>query len=89
MTTYRLREGLGEEDLRQLAKKFAEVGHAPGVIAHYLRLDGTGGFVIQQRQDDPEARYENILRYTPWIVAETVPIATVEQAFPVIQRVYG
>jgi len=43
---------------------------------------------LQQRQDDPEASYENILRYQPWIVADVVPVATAEDAFPVIQRVY-
>jgi hypothetical protein len=65
MITYRLGEDLGEDDLRNLTTKFTEVGNAPGVIAHYVRLDGTGGFILQHRQEDPQASYDNILRYQP------------------------
>ena len=89
MITYHLREDLGEDDLRRLTKQFAEVGSAPGVLAHYVRLDGTGGFILQERQENPEAGYENMLRYQPWIRAEATAVTTVEDAFPVIQRVYG
>lgn len=89
MITYRFRENLGEDGLRKLTKQFAEVGNAPGVIAHYVRLDGTGGFVLQQQQEDPEAGYENMLRYQPWLHTEAIAVTTVEDAFPVIQRVYG
>lgn len=89
MITYRFRGGLGEDDLRKLTKKFAEVGQAPGVVAHYVRLDGGGGFMLQEQQEDPEAGYENALRYLPWVESEEVPVATVEEAFPVVLRVYG
>lgn len=89
MITYRFRGGLGEDDLRKLTKKFTEVGQAPGVVAHYVRLDGGGGFMLQEQQEDPEAGYENALRYQPWVELEEVPVATVEEAFPVVLRVYG
>jgi hypothetical protein len=56
LITYRLREGFDEEGLRQLTKKFTEVGNAPGVIADYACLAGTGGFVIQESQEDPEGQ---------------------------------
>jgi hypothetical protein len=89
MITYRFRAGLGEEDLRKLTKRFAEVGQPPGVIAHYVRLDGAGGFMLQEPQEDPEAVYENALRYQPWIEIEIAPIGTIEEGFPVALRVYG
>jgi hypothetical protein len=89
MTAYRYREGLGEEDRRKLTKKFLETGLVPGVIAHYERLDGRGGFIIEEVTEDPEAGYEVTLQYTPWIEYEVYPITTMEEAFPVIQRVYG
>ncbi len=87
--TYRFRGGLGEDDLKKLTKKFAEVGQPPGVVAHYVRLDGSGGFMIQELQEDPEAAYENALRYQPWIEIEIVSVASIEEAFPVALRVYG
>lgn len=90
MTVYRYRQNLGEQDLRQLTKKFAELGTARGVIAHYERLDGMGGFMIEEpSEDDTERSYEITLRYTPWLELEVFPITTMEEAFPVIQRVYG
>jgi Domain of unknown function (DUF3303) len=89
MGTYRYREGLAEADLRQLVKEFLEFGVAPGVIAHYERLDGSGGFVIQELPEDPEKAFEVTLRYRPWIDFEVIPVTTLEDAFPIIQRVYG
>lgn len=89
MTAYRYREGLGEEDFRKLTKKFLEIGTAPEVIAHYERLDGKGGFTIEELPEDPEAGYEITLRYGPWVEYEVFNITTMEDAFPVIQRVYG
>jgi hypothetical protein len=89
MLTYHFRGGLGEEDLRKLTKKFAEVGPPPGVIAHYVRVDGAGGFMLQEQQEDLEAVYENALRYQPWIEIEIAPVATIEEGFPVALKVYG
>ena len=89
MTVYHYREHLGEDDLRTLTKKFAELGLAPTVIAHYERLDGKGGFMIEDVPEDAERGYEFTLRYSPWIEQEVFPITTMEDAFPVIQRVYG
>jgi hypothetical protein len=89
MITYRFRDGLGEDELRKLTKKFAEVGQPPGVVAHYVCLDGSGGFMLQEQQENPEAAYENALRYQPWVEIEILPVATIEEAFPVALRVYG
>ncbi len=86
---YRFREDLDADDLSELTKKFAEVGNAPGVTAHYARLDGQGGFVVQEATEDAAPGYEVTLRYVPWITFEVFPVATIEEAFPVIQRVYG
>ena len=89
MTIYRYHEGLGEEERRTRVKKFLELGAGPGPIAEYERLDGTGGFILQEAPDDLEKDFENTLRYLPWITSEVIPVTTMEDAFPVIQRVYG
>jgi hypothetical protein len=89
VTAYRYREDLGEVELRELTKKFMEIGNAPSVTAHYSRLDGQGGFVVQEVADDAAPDYEFTLRYAPWINFDVYPVATIEEAFPVIQRVYG
>jgi hypothetical protein len=51
ITVYEYRDDLDEDDLRELTRKFIEIGI---VISHYTRLDGRGGFVIQETPDDPE-----------------------------------
>jgi hypothetical protein len=89
MTAYRYRESLGEDDLRKLTKKFLETGISPGVIAHYERLDGKGGFMVEELPEDAESNFELTIKYTPWVEFDVFPIATMEEAFPVIQRVYG
>ena len=89
MTMYRYREGLSEDDRRKLTKKFLETGIAAGVIAHYERLDGKGGFMVEELPEDAESNYELTIKYAPWIEFDVFPITTMEEAFPVIQRVYG
>ena len=89
MTAYHYREGLREDDFRNLTKKFMETGLAPGVIAHYQRLDGKGGFIIEEVSEDVESSFELTLRYMPYVEYEVFPITAMEDAFPVMQRVYG
>jgi len=49
-----------------------------------------GGFMIEDvSEENAERSYELTLRYTPWVEMEVFPITTIEEAFPVIQRVYG
>jgi hypothetical protein len=89
VTTYRYRSDLDVDDLRDLTKKFAEIGAAPGTIAHYTRLDGSGGFVIQRDAEDQAKVFEVTITYAPWMEFEVIPVTTIEDAFPVIQKVYG
>jgi hypothetical protein len=89
VTAYRFHQDLDADDLGDLTKKFMEIGNAPSVRAHYSRLDGQGGFVVQEVPDDAEPDFEFTLRYAPWITFDVFPVATIEEAFPVIQRVYG
>jgi hypothetical protein len=70
-----LRQNLGEEDLRHLTKKFAELGTAPGVLAHYERLDGMGEFMIEDvSQDDTKRSDELTLRYSHSLIGQPVRV---------------
>lgn len=89
MTTYRYRDGLDADDLRDLTKKFVEIGTAPGTIAHYTRFDGQGGFLLRKETEDLDKVFEVVIEYAPWMEFEVTPVTTIEEAFPVIQRVYG
>jgi len=89
VTTYRFREGLKADDLREVTKQFAKIGNAPGVTAHYYRSDGQGGFVVADDTGDDAETLKSLLQYTPWIEFESHPVMTIEEAFPVILSVYG
>ncbi|HWS92808.1 MAG TPA: DUF3303 family protein [Mycobacterium sp.] len=89
MTTYRYKSNLDESDFRELTKRFVEVGEPPGVVAHYERLDGSGGVLVQETQADPEASYRSILHYTEWIEFDSIPMVTMDEAFGVIQQLFG
>ena len=88
MTAYTYRD-LDSDNLKALTKRFLEVGDAPGVVAHYERLDGQGGFVVLDGDGDTEKAYEVIIKYNPWIEFETIPVTTLDEALPVILRNYG
>ncbi len=86
---YEYKEGLEEDDLRALTKTFAQTGTSPHVLAHYERLDGRGGFIVEELPEDMERSFELTLRYGRWMNFQVFPITTMEDAFPVIQKVYG
>jgi hypothetical protein len=89
ITAYKYHDDLDADDLRELTTKFQEIGTVSNVVAHYTRLDGRGGFVVQEPGDDAEGDFEITIQYGPWIDFEVIPVTTIEEAFPVIQRVYG
>ncbi len=88
LTVYRYR-GLDEEATRALTKRFMELGSRPGILAHYERLDGKGGYILEEAPKDPEADYERILQLNEWLDFEVIPITTMEDAFPVVLRHFG
>lgn len=88
LTAYRYHD-LDEEATRALTKKFTELGGRPGLVAHYERLDGRGGFIVQEVADDPEKDFERNIQLSQWMDIEVIPVSTMEDAFPVIVRVYG
>ena len=83
LSSYTIIGERSKERTAELMKVFGERGDAPGTIAHYVRADGGGGFVIG---DDPssEQLYEVALAYSEWLDIETIPILRVEDAIPKI-----
>jgi len=91
MTSYTYHEGLTVDDRREMVRLFATDGEMPGVIAHYERLDGRGGFVIQEELhgQDLEKDFQQTVAFSRFMDMENYSITTEEEAFPVIQTVFG
>jgi hypothetical protein len=91
MISYTYHEGLTADDRREMVRLFAAGGEAPGVVAHYERLDGRGGFIIQEELHgrDLEKDFEQTVVFSRFMDMENHSITTVEEAFPVFQTVFG
>ncbi len=91
LVQYTYRQHLDESGLRELTKRFGDLGEPPGTVAHYVKLDGTGGFtVVESRSDDDRAKaYETMISYGPWVEFEMTPVTTMDEALPSILKVYG
>lgn len=90
LTVYTYKERLDEASLRELTKRFGEVGESPGTIAHYSRLDGRGGFTVSEAKPEDQVKvFETILSYGPWVDFEIIPITTMADALPSIIQLYG
>jgi hypothetical protein len=71
----------GDQD--SVVEAFAEFGNAPGTTAHYIRTDGTGGFVIGESEDFV-ALYRNILNYLEFVDFEQHMVMAVEDGVALI-----
>ncbi len=79
MTTYRTRPGESVEQANRLMEIFGKRGAEPGTIAHYVRVDGSGGVVIAET-DDVMSMYEGTLAYTEFLDFDIVPIVSIDDA---------
>ena len=84
-------DALSAQDRQQMVRLFAADSGTPGAIAHYERLDGRGGFIIQEQLDDEDLQkdFEQTVAFAPFLSSEMYAITTMEDAFPIMQRVYG
>jgi uncharacterized protein DUF3303 len=83
ISEYRFKPFADKEEVTRLMTLFGQRGDEPGTIANYVRLDGSGGFVIVE-QDDPAKAYEGVLAYGEFMEWTVTPVMKVEDAVPVI-----
>ena len=90
LTLYTYKDHLDEMALRDLTKRFGEVGDSPGTLAHYTRLDGRGGFTVSETTPEDQAKvFETVLSYGPWVDFQIFPVTTMADALPSILKMYG
>jgi hypothetical protein len=91
IVSYTYKPRLTEADLRSLTKIVLERGTNPSIVAHYERLDGRGGILVQEvaAEDALEADYERTLAYGPYMDFELMMVTPIEDAVPTILKLYG
>jgi hypothetical protein len=79
ITDYRVRPGLAKADVKRLMDEFAARGAAPGELAHYVRLDGSGGVTISENDDAAEV-YSYVLAFTEFLEFNVTPGLSIDDA---------
>ncbi|TIC80487.1 hypothetical protein E8D34_19080 [Nocardioides sp. GY 10113] len=81
LTTYHVRPFLTKAEVAAMMGVFAEVGDAPGVQAHYVHTDGSGGTLLTEN-DDPTVAYRHLLNFGEWMEFDTKVVLPVDDAVP-------
>lgn len=85
VTEYKLKPTMTRDQSRELMDLFGKDPQAQGELAHYVRVDGSGGYLIIDT-DDPAALYPRVLAFDPYMDITIVPIMKVEDAVgPILQ----
>jgi hypothetical protein len=79
ITEYKLKSHLTRADSKRLMDEFGKRGAAPGEVAHYVRMDGSGGVVIVE-SDTTAGFYEYILAFAEYIDFDVTPGLKIDDA---------
>ena len=79
VTEYRLRPGMSKPEVTRLMDVFGKRGPGPGELAHYVRMDGSGGYTISDNDDSAEA-YASALSYSEFMTFTITPVVTIDDA---------
>jgi hypothetical protein len=79
VTEYRLKPNMTKSEVARVMEAFGKQGPGPGETAHYVRIDGTGGFTISEN-DDQKAAYASVLAYSEFMTFTVTPVLTIDDA---------
>lgn len=79
ITTYKLKPHLTKADSQRLMDEFGKRGAAPGEIAHYVKIDGSGGVTITENEDAAEV-YAYVLAFVEYMDFDVTPALKIDDA---------
>jgi len=79
VTSYTLKSHLTKADSKRLMDEFGKRGAAPGEIAHYVKIDGSGGVTISEN-DDAAPLYETALAFAEFMDFDITPALKIDDA---------
>jgi Protein of unknown function (DUF3303) len=86
---YELKPTLTPEDAQKLMEAYGKEPRSPGEVAHYSRIDGSGGYVVVD-SDDATALYARVLMFDEWMEFSVIPVLTIEDAVgPILESLPG
>jgi len=89
-TIYRWSDAARPKDgVQEILKRYGDLGDAPGMLAHYIFTDGTGGIVISDG-DGAEHGYKTGLALGEFFDdVETRVVLPLEEALPIVMEYAG
>lgn len=92
VTVYRWRDDAhGKDSVQRIMEAYASVGNDPGMVAHYVFSDGTGGVVIADVAD-PSHAYKTSLKMSEFLDLEATqshPVLTLDDALAHVGELLG
>jgi hypothetical protein len=79
ISEYKLKPNMSKDEVKRLMDVFGKRGAVDGEIAHYVRVDGTGGFTIAENEDLASA-YADVLLYSEYMTFTVTPVLKVDDA---------
>jgi Protein of unknown function (DUF3303) len=79
ITEYQLNPHMPKAEVKRLMDEFGKRGAAAGEIAHYVKVDGTGGFNVSEN-DDLSSAYEDVLAYHEFMTFTITPVLKIDDA---------
>jgi hypothetical protein len=79
ITEYRLRPHMPKDDVKRLMDEFGKRGAAEGEVAHYVRVDASGGYTITENES-LEAAYADALAYSEFMTFSVSPVLKIDDA---------
>jgi hypothetical protein len=79
VSEYQLKPHMGKSDVKKLMDEFGKRGAPEGEMAHYVRVDGTGGYTVGEF-DSLEAAYADVLAYYEFMTFTITPVLKIDDA---------
>ena len=79
ITEYQLNPHMPKAEVKRLMDEFGQRGAAAGEIAHYVKVDGTGGYTVSEN-DDLSAAYADVLAYHEFMTFTITPVLKIDDA---------
>ena len=79
ISEYKLKPHLTKGEVKRLMDIFGKRGAVDGEIAHYVRVDGTGGYTIAEN-DNLASAYADVLLYSEYMTFTVTPVLKIDDA---------
>ena len=70
---------MSKADAKRLMDEFGKRGAIEGEIAHYVKVDGSGGYTISE-SDSLDNAYAAVLAYSEFLTFTITPLLKIEDA---------